>query len=106
MKYTDVIETVANELGIPKEVVKVAYRSFWEFIKETIQSLPLKENINEDRFNSLRTNFNIPSLGKMTCTFERMSGVKKRYEYLNNKENKRRSHEKAVYKSANEKQDK
>lgn len=82
MNYPDIIGKVSKELDIPKEVVDAAYRSYWDFIKQTIQSLPLKENIDEEEFAKLRTNFNIPSLGKMTCTFDRMMGVKKRFKYI------------------------
>ena len=82
MKYNDIIDKVSQELGIPFEVVNVAYKSYWKFIKQTIQSLPLKDNLSEEEFAKLRTNFNIPSLGKFTCTFDRMIGVKKRFEYI------------------------
>ena len=82
MKYHDIIDKVSQELGIPFEVVNVAYKSYWKFIKQTIQSLPLKDNISEEEFAKLRTNFNIPSLGKLTCTFDRMVGVKKRFKYI------------------------
>lgn len=82
MKYLDVSEVVAKELNLPKEVVELAYKSYWEFIRKTIQELPLKENINEEEFSKLRTNFNIPSLGKLVCTFDRMMGIKKRYKYI------------------------
>jgi hypothetical protein len=82
MKYLDVSEVVAKELNLPKEVVELAYKSYWEFIRKTIQELPLKENINEEEFSKLRTNFNIPSLGKLVCTFDRMVGIKKRYKYI------------------------
>lgn len=82
MNYPDIIDKVSKELNIPIEVVGAAYKSYWEFIKQTIQSLPLKENISEEEFTKLRTNFNIPSLGKMTCTFDRMQGVKKRFTYI------------------------
>ena len=82
MKYHDIIDKVSQELGIPFEVVNVAYKSYWKFIKQTIQSLPLKDNLNEEEFAKLRTNFNIPSLGKLTCTFDRMMGVKKRFKYI------------------------
>ena len=82
MNYPDIIGKVSKELDIPREVVDAAYRSYWGFIKQTIQSLPLKENIDEEEFAKLRTNFNIPSLGKMTCTFDRMMGVKKRFKYI------------------------
>lgn len=82
MNYHDIVEQVSKELKIPIEVVDTAYKSYWEFIKQTIQSLPLKNNISEEEFANLRTNFNIPSLGKLTCTFDRMMGVKKRYNYI------------------------
>ena len=82
MKYHDIIDKVSQELGIPSEVVNAAYKSYWKFIKQTIQSLPLKDNLSEEEFAKLKTNFNVPSLGKLTCTFDRMEGVKKRYKYI------------------------
>lgn len=47
-----------------------------------MSSLPLKEDISEEEFSKLRTNFNIPALGKFNCTYSRMQGVKKRFEYI------------------------
>lgn len=82
MNYPDIIGKVSQEMDIPLEVVDTAYKSYWKFIKQTIQSLPLKDDINEEEFAKLRTNFNIPSLGKLTCTFDRMMGVKKRFKYI------------------------
>ena len=82
MKYSEIINQVSKELDIPVEVVDRAYRSSFEFIKNKIQSLPLKEDISEEEFSGLRTNFNIPSLGKLVCTFDRMEGVKKRFNYI------------------------
>lgn len=82
MNYPDIIGKVSQEMNIPLEVVDTAYKSYWKFIKQTIQSLPLKDDISEEEFAKLRTNFNIPSLGKLTCTFDRMMGVKKRFKYI------------------------
>ena len=82
MNYPDIIGKVSQEMGLPPEVVDTAYKSYWKFIKQTIQSLPLKDDISEEDFTKLRTNFNIPSLGKLTCTFDRMVGVKKRFKYI------------------------
>lgn len=82
MNYPDIIGKVSKELDIPVEVVDAVYKSYWKFIKQTIQSLPLKDDIDEEEFAKLRTNFNIPSLGKLTCTFDRMMGVKKRLKYI------------------------
>ena len=82
MRYPDIISAVSKELDIPREVVDLAYKSYWKFIKQTIQELPLKEDINEEEFSKLRTNFNGPSLGKIVCPYDRMMGVKKRYNYI------------------------
>lgn len=82
MKYIDLVSVVSKELNIPIKAVDRAYKSYWEFIKTTIQALPLKEDINEEEFSKLRTNFNIPSLGKLVCTYDRMVGVKKRFNYI------------------------
>ena len=82
MSYPDIICKVSEELNLPKEVVDKAYKSFWLFINQSIQSLPLKENLNEEDFAKLKTNYNIPSLGKLTCTYERMLGVKKRFNFI------------------------
>ncbi len=93
MKYSDIVTQIAQELNLPPEVVDAAYKSYWMFIKQTIQSLPLKEDINEEEFTRLRTNFNIGSLGKLCVTYKHYVGVKKRWEYLKRMreyENKRR----------------
>nr|DAE29022.1 MAG TPA: Histone family protein DNA-binding protein, Burkholderia ambifaria, Histone family.85A [virus sp. ctPYc18] len=82
MTYASILEKVSEELNIPLEVVKLAYESYWKFIRESIKSLPLGEDLSEEDFSKLKTNFNIPSLGKLSCTYDRMVGVKKRYEYL------------------------
>lgn len=82
MNYPDIIGKVSQEMNIPLEVVDAAYKSYWKFIKQTIQSLPLKDDISEEDFTKLRTNFNVPSLGKLTCTYDRMMGVKKRFKYI------------------------
>ena len=82
MNYPDIISKVSQEMGLLPEVVDTVYKSYWKFIKQTIQSLPLKDDISEEDFTKLRTNFNIPSLGKLTCTFDRMMGVKKRFKYI------------------------
>lgn len=82
MNYPESIIFVADKLKLPVEVVKKAYESYWLFIRETISELPLKEDLNEEEFNSLRTNFNIPSIGKLSCTYDRYKAVKGKQKYL------------------------
>lgn len=80
--YRKAIKEVAEELGIPEEVAKAAYESYWVFIRESIKELPIKEDLTEEEFSKLRTNFNVPSLGKLSCTYKRYQGMRKRYEFL------------------------
>lgn len=84
MSYPDIVGKVSRELNLPMEVVDKTYKAYWLFIKNHIQSLPLKENLNEEDFAKLRTNFNIPSLGKLCVTWDRLVGCKKRFEIIKN----------------------
>jgi len=77
-----IIKGVSQELNLPEEVVLVAYRSYWEFIRKTIEVLPLKDDITEEDFNKLKTNFNIPSIGKLYVTWDKVQSTKKRRIYL------------------------
>lgn len=82
MIYSESIKQVSIELGLPPQVVKEAYESYWTFIRNNIKALPLKEDLSKEEFDKLRTNFNIPSIGKLSCTYDRMIGVKKRIEHI------------------------
>ena len=77
MIYKQIFEEVSLRLKIPVEVVEYAYKSYWKFIKETIQILPLKDIQNEGEFTQLRTNFNIPSLGKLGITLDKFLKMKR-----------------------------
>ena len=82
MKLSNVYQQVSEKLDIPPAVVKLAYESYWEFIREHIKSLPLKEDLSDEEFEKLRTNFNIPSIGKLSCTLERYKSIKRKYAYI------------------------
>lgn len=89
MYYNDIIAQVSKDIGLPSNVVDKVYKLYWKFIRETIQRLPIKDNISKEEFSKLRTNFNIPSLGKLSCTYDRVKGVKERYKYIRSlRENK------------------
>lgn len=83
MNYSDdykikgIISKISKELGIPENKVLFAYTSYWKFIKETIEKLPLKNIETEEEFNNLKVNFNIPSLGKLSTNYRRVSGMNK-----------------------------
>jgi len=79
MKYPDILKLLSEELNISEEVVDTAYKSFYAII-----NLPLKKNLTEEEFNALKTNFNLPSLGKLHCTYERYLGIKEQSKYIKN----------------------
>lgn len=81
MTYTEIVKQVAEELHLPEELVDKAYKGFWIFIRDSIQKLPLKE-IEDKDFSSLKTNFNIPSLGKLYCNYEKWLGARKKHEII------------------------
>lgn len=82
-----VISELARRLNLPPEVIVKTYKAYWLYIRETIQGLPLKDDLGEDEFKKLRPNFNIPKLGKLTCTYKRYIGVKKKQQHIKRRSN-------------------
>lgn len=80
----EIILYVSRNLDISPDVIEKVYKAYWSFIKETIQALPLKDNLSEEEFLTLKTNFNVPSLGKLTCTLDKYNRVKKRFKLIKN----------------------
>ena len=76
------IDRLSRELNLPTDVVVKSYKAYWLFIRQTIEELPLKKDMDEETFSRLRTNFNIPNLGKLACTYERYIGIKKKHKVI------------------------
>ena len=83
MKYSDIISKVSKELNLPRELVENTYKAYWIFIRDTIEELPLKTELTQDEYMNLRTNINIPSLGKLNCTYNRYVGIRNRFNIIN-----------------------
>ena len=83
MKYSDIISKVSKELNLPRELVENAYKAYWIFIRDTIEELPLKTELTQKEYNKLKTNINIPSLGKLHCTYNRYIGIRNRFNIIN-----------------------
>lgn len=67
---------LSRELDIPPEEILKIYKAYWKFIRTKIEELPLKEELTENEFNKLKTNFNIPKIGKLHCTYQRYKSIK------------------------------
>ena len=82
MNLEQVYAEASERLGIDKSIIKKSYKLFWKFIRDKIEELPLKEELTEEEFGKLRTNFNIPSVGKLYCTYKEFSGAHKKHEFI------------------------
>lgn len=82
MQYKEIISKISEEVGLSEIMVDKIYKSYWRAVKEHIASLPLKEDLTDEEFLSLRPNINVPSIGKLYVTLKRYRGVKKRHEYI------------------------
>lgn len=82
MNYNEIIAKVSQETNLPGRVVDKVFKAYWLFYRVSLQALPLKENLSEEEFSRLKTNFNIPSLGKLSCTYEDYLRQKKRHEHI------------------------
>lgn len=76
LKLSNVYKKVSLELGLDENDVKEAYNLYWRFFRESIENLPLKEDLGKEEFNKLKTSFNVPSLGKFYCTYDRYLRMK------------------------------
>lgn len=83
MKYSSIISIVSEELDLPKELVENTYKAYWNFIRATIEELPLKTELTQAEYSNLRTSINIPSLGKLNCTYNRYIGIRNRFNIIN-----------------------
>ena len=83
MKYSDIISKVSKELNVPIELVENTYKAYWNFIRVTIEELPLKTELSQEKYRNLRTNINIPSLGKLYVTWNRYIGIRNRFNIIN-----------------------
>jgi len=67
----NIYKSVSDRLGFDEKTVKDVFDYTFKFIREHISSLELKNtNYTEEEFNELKTSFNLPSLGKLGCTYK------------------------------------
>lgn len=78
MDYRQAAEEVAKDMGLPKDVVLNSYKSFWRFIREHMASLPLKQGLTAEEFSQFKTCFNLPSLGKYGCPYDRYQRLRRK----------------------------
>jgi hypothetical protein len=79
----EIINKVANELNLPYQLVLNTYKAYWRSIRDSISLLPLKDQQDENSYSKLYTSYNIPSLGKLHCTYQEYLNKRKSFNRKN-----------------------
>ena len=88
-KVKQILKELAKELKIEEKLIKEVYKSYWEFIKVNIEQLKI-DNINtEEDYSKVKSSFNVPSLGKLYFTYDKINNLRKIKKYKKYVENKK-----------------
>lgn len=88
-RVRELVLEVAQELGIePKQAVQ-AYRRYWLWVKDTVEEMPLASTSEED-FPNIRSSINIPNLGKIHASYNRVQRINKSKQIINERTNNKK----------------
>ena len=76
------MKEIAKSTGLSLDTVKAILDSPYEFIRETTGKMEINRDLSVEEFNELKTNFNIPCIGKLYAS----SYMYRRINKLNGKE--------------------
>lgn len=64
------IHSIGLKYNLQDEVIRKIIASPYRFARETIKALDIRDDITEEEYNELKTNFNLPSIGKLYSNYE------------------------------------
>ena len=60
---------IADKYDVDINIVKLIVLSQYEFIKAKTKEIEFEEGLSKEEFNKLKTNFNIPAIGKLYASY-------------------------------------
>jgi spore coat polysaccharide biosynthesis protein SpsF (cytidylyltransferase family) len=82
---TAIMQELADEYKLTLAEIEAVYESQWDFMVDTVEDIDF-DTVTEEDFKSLKTNFNIPTLGKFYTTFNKVKNVRRKSRELREKQ--------------------
>lgn len=73
---------VAKRTGLDRKIVYDTYMAYWRYIKDYVSKFNLWDGLDEEEFNKLQVNVNIPHIGKLYVTYPRYLNCRRRWKLI------------------------
>tara|TARA_R110002050_G_scaffold97749_1_gene203187 strand:+ start:1365 stop:1625 length:261 start_codon:yes stop_codon:yes gene_type:complete len=74
----DKIKELAEKHSLPVETIEKIIISPYEFIQEESKRIVFSDGMTREKFDKLKTNFNLPSLGKLYASYFMYNEIQKK----------------------------
>lgn len=72
------VKELAEKYNLDVDVVKKIICSQYDFIQKKTKELEFKDGLSREEFDKMKTNFNIPGIGKLYASFYLYNEIQKK----------------------------